>query len=314
MAGGLFKPVSDCGFSLRHPPSSPCNSMDLEFKEEFQPEMKQEEEQPETSASAVPGAATTAAATPPSAPAENTENPHETIYIRNLNETIRLATLKESLRNLYSNIGEVVDVIAHRNIRMRGQAFVAFNSAHVAKRAVNDTQNLPLYGQPMKVSFARSTADAVLRRQKKAAELEAHLSNRKAAKPLKRKENYIRLMQLNRAKAQTNTGEAGEGDPSKSSQSHHHTNAQKHQQMPDEYLPPNTILFIQNLPPGTPKEKLEEVFGMYPNLAEVRVIPARPDIAFVEYLDEASSAVAKDALNEYHVEADKPIKVTFARK
>lgn len=30
--------------------------------------------------------------------------------------------------------------------------------------------------------------------------------------------------------------------------------------MPDEYLPPNNILFIQNLPEGTTSEDLREVF------------------------------------------------------
>jgi U2 small nuclear ribonucleoprotein B'' len=31
-------------------------------------------------------------------------------------------------------------------------------------------------------------------------------------------------------------------------------------QMPDEYLPPNQVLFLQNLPEGTTKEDLQEVF------------------------------------------------------
>ena len=33
--------------------------------------------------------------------------------------------------------------------------------------------------------------------------------------------------------------------------------------MPDEYLPPNNILFIQNLPDGTTQEDLREVFEAY---------------------------------------------------
>lgn len=107
---------------------------------------------------------------------------NETIYVRNLNEQIKLSNMKESLRNLYSNFGEVLDVVAHRNIRMRGQAFVAFNSKHIAKRALLDTQNFPLYGQPMKVSFAKSNADAVFRRHKKGEELDKHLAERKEAK------------------------------------------------------------------------------------------------------------------------------------
>ncbi len=31
-------------------------------------------------------------------------------------------------------------------------------------------------------------------------------------------------------------------------------------QMPDEYLPPNKVLFLQNLPEGTTKDDLQEVF------------------------------------------------------
>ena len=34
-------------------------------------------------------------------------------------------------------------------------------------------------------------------------------------------------------------------------------------QMPDEYLPPNNVLFIQNLPEGTTQEDLREVFELY---------------------------------------------------
>ena len=33
--------------------------------------------------------------------------------------------------------------------------------------------------------------------------------------------------------------------------------------MPDEYLLPNALLFLQNLPDGTTKEDLHEVFNQY---------------------------------------------------
>ena len=33
-------------------------------------------------------------------------------------------------------------------------------------------------------------------------------------------------------------------------------------QMPDEYLPPNSVLFIQNLPEGTTADDLREVFEL----------------------------------------------------
>lgn len=79
--------------------------------------------------------------------------------------------------------------------------------------------------------------------------------------------------------------------------------------MPDEYLPPNKILFLQNLPETVSKEQLTALFAQYPNLYEVRMIPTKKDIAFVEYMDEASSTVAKDALHNFKLDAEHKIKV-----
>lgn len=85
-------------------------------------------------------------------------------------------------------------------------------------------------------------------------------------------------------------------------------------QMPDEYLPPNKILFLQNLPESVTKDQLNTLFSQYPNLYEVRMIPTKKDIAFVEYIDEGSSTVARDALHNYKLDGENKIKITFARK
>jgi RNA recognition motif-containing protein len=57
--------------------------------------------------------------------------------------------MKSSLRGLFKSYGEVVDVVAHSNLRMRGQAFVSFENADVAKRALTEVQRFPLYSKPM---------------------------------------------------------------------------------------------------------------------------------------------------------------------
>jgi RNA recognition motif-containing protein len=57
--------------------------------------------------------------------------------------------MKATLRNLFSNYGEVLDVVAHRNVRMRGQAFVSFPSEDIAAKAQKEVNRFPLYNKPM---------------------------------------------------------------------------------------------------------------------------------------------------------------------
>lgn len=52
-----------------------------------------------------------------------------------------------------------------------------------------------------------------------------------------------------------------------------------------------------------------DVHFRYPNLSEVRMIPTKKDIAFIEYADEASSTVAKEALHNYKLDGEQKIKV-----
>ncbi|TFY55033.1 hypothetical protein EVJ58_g8502, partial [Rhodofomes roseus] len=86
------------------------------------------------SALAVPSAAEPVAPAPSAEP----EFATETLYIQNLNEKIKIPVLKASLRSLFKAYGEVLDVVAHSNLRMRGQAFVAFESAEIAKKALKE--------------------------------------------------------------------------------------------------------------------------------------------------------------------------------
>lgn len=107
--------------------------------------------------------------------------PVETLYINNLNEKVSLKIMKETLKNLFKSYGVVLDVVMHRNLRMRGQAFVAMTSRQAAARAVEEVQGFPLYGKPLNVSFARTPSDAVVKR-KTPDLIEVHLEERKKRK------------------------------------------------------------------------------------------------------------------------------------
>ncbi|EIM83563.1 RNA-binding domain-containing protein [Stereum hirsutum FP-91666 SS1] len=249
-----------------------------------------------------PGSAPAPALAPEQTPAGPAETVSETLYIQNLNEKIRIEVLKNSLRGLFKSYGEVLDVVAHNNLRMRGQAFVSFESPEIAAKALKEVKGFPLYSKPMQISFARTRSDAVVKKldatnfdQHKEHRLQ-HKKETRYTNPIKRKFREKRV--------------ASEMDGATSAPAPKRPNVQ----MPDEYLPPNKILFLQNLPESVTKPQLEALFTQYPNLHEVRLIPTKKDIAFVEYVDEGSATVAKDALHNYKLDGENKIKITFARK
>lgn len=57
--------------------------------------------------------------------------------------------MKTSLQHLFKHYGNVLNVTAHQNLRMRGQAFVSFESKEIAAKAVKEVKGFPLYGKPM---------------------------------------------------------------------------------------------------------------------------------------------------------------------
>lgn len=57
--------------------------------------------------------------------------------------------MKQTLRNLFKQYGKVLGVVAHKSIRMRGQAFVTLDDRELAAKAVKEVKGFPLYGKPM---------------------------------------------------------------------------------------------------------------------------------------------------------------------
>lgn len=111
-----------------------------------------------TSAPAQAEAASSSLAAPPQAstsaspaPPVDGDDPSatSTVYIKNLDEKVKLDILKTSLNSLFSVYGHVLGITAHGNLRMRGQAFVAFDDVEVAKKAVKEVNGFPLYGKAM---------------------------------------------------------------------------------------------------------------------------------------------------------------------
>lgn len=84
----------------------------------------------------------------------DTEDGNETLYIQNLNEKIKPQgkthiEMKGFLYQLFSHYGTVLDVVNQSQYRMRGQAFVIFDTKQDAENAMRLLQGYYFYGKSM---------------------------------------------------------------------------------------------------------------------------------------------------------------------
>ncbi|EEC08680.1 U1 small nuclear ribonucleoprotein A, putative [Ixodes scapularis] len=75
--------------------------------------------------------------------------PNHTIYINNLNEKVKKDELKKSLYAIFSQFGQILDIVALKTLKMRGQAFVVFKDLNSATNALRSMQGFPFYDKPM---------------------------------------------------------------------------------------------------------------------------------------------------------------------
>lgn len=79
--------------------------------------------------------------------------PNNTIYINNLNEKVKKEELKKSLYAIFSQFGQILDIVALKTLKMRGQAFVIFKEIQSSTNALRSMQGFPFYDKPMVINI-----------------------------------------------------------------------------------------------------------------------------------------------------------------
>ena len=80
-----------------------------------------------------------------------------------------------------------------------------------------------------------------------------------------------------------------------------------------EVVSSTRILFVENLPNEANESMLLLVFQRFPGLKEVRTVPNKPGIAFVEYDNDEGAASAMAGLQGFKLATDKPIAISVAK-
>jgi RNA recognition motif-containing protein len=248
-----------------------------------------------------------------------TDTTISTIYIQNLEERVKIDVLKETLHHIFSEYGTVIDIIAKSSLKSKGQAFVVFDRPDSAIAAVEDVNGFEIFDKPMRIAMAKTRSDATVKLLGIDDDFEHHRRRRLAEKDKKRAaEAADEQKRLKRPGGPI----AGQTDisgtrPAKAAR----TSALKSTNpsgaatvVPDEYLPPNKILFVQNFPEDYDVDALTSIFGRFEGFREVRLVPGRKGIAFVEYDTEQGAISAKENTAGMSFGKSHVIKVTYQRQ
>ncbi len=65
---------------------------------------------------------------------------------------------------IFSQFGQILDIVALKTLKMRGQAFVIFNDVNNASNALRSMQGFPFYDKPMRIQYSKVESDIIAKR------------------------------------------------------------------------------------------------------------------------------------------------------
>uniref|UniRef100_A0A7S1EKN1 RRM domain-containing protein n=2 Tax=Hemiselmis andersenii TaxID=464988 RepID=A0A7S1EKN1_HEMAN len=254
--------------------------------------------------------------------------PNQTLYVCNINASLskrhRLHELKEKLTNLCKP-GEVIDIVALSNFYAKGQAFVVLKNLEQAEAAMKKLQGHELEGQAIKVAYAKSKSNAV-------EKIEGTFTGyKRVIKPkpptgVKKAKPTVQADSDDESAPPPAPGFAppAAGYPPQqpgapqgyggAPPGHAGMPQPPQQQQAVSQAPPlpHPILFLENVPHSADSEAVAGLFRAFMGYKEVRMVPSRPGLAFVEFENEMQSGVAMQRLQGVDMQGQ-ALKITFSR-
>lgn len=246
---------------------------------------------------------------------QNTQ-PVTTVYAKNLEERIKIPALTEALTEIFSEYGNIIDVVAKTNLKAKGQAFIVFDNAESASKAIEEVNGFELFGKAMQLDFAHTRSDATVKAQEGESGLERWKRGRLAEK--ERRQATDQAATKKRTLPQ-DTGAVVGGMVQRPAKAQKGAglksgSANAAAVIPDEYLPPNKTLFLRDIPDSYDADGLTRIFSRFEGFKELRLVPGRKGIAFVEYEAEAGAISAKEATAGMQLgDEGRGIRVTYQR-
>ena len=238
--------------------------------------------------------------------------PNPTLYLSNIDWSIKKALLKRSLLALFSRHGKVVEVICLRGNAgggkpLRGQAWVIFESVSAATSALQAERGFIFFGKPMMVNYAKEVSDRIAKRD---GTYGAKTKEKRAAK---RKLEDAEAPSPKKVSIEGVGGVTSSSDPSSLVGGQHGSSAPPSlsQSTTDSLASstPTSILLARNIPPECNDMMLQMLFRQYAGYKAVKLIGGGN--ATIEFGTENEATSALKGLNGFKLTTSATLDLTY---
>ncbi|KAF8591575.1 RNA-binding domain-containing protein [Ramaria rubella] len=237
--------------------------------------------------------------------------PNATLYIKNLNDQVQKDELRAQLYSLFTTYGKIIDVIASKSTKMRGQAFLVFADLAGATTAMRACEGIMFYDKPMHIEYAKSKSYATLQKEDPTF---VHPSLSKKPPPVTTLINGVSSEK--RTREDDDTGDERERKREKSRNDDEETDEmeiEEEEGRPQAVSPPQAVvkhptavLLCTNLPQEVTDDVLSVLFQQYQGFQSTHVAQSptavpngRTKMAQVNFDSPDLASVAKEALDGF---------------
>eukprot|EP00659_Diplonema_papillatum_P005294 gene5294-8081_t len=203
--------------------------------------------------------------------------PRETVYVNNLPDKLKKDELKTDLYLLFSQYGPIVDIVAMKTPRTRGQAFIVYRETHQAAAALKALQGFSFFDKEIHLDFAKVKSDSV-------AKLDGTWRKRNVREAykerLRKDKEFEKSQQAKKGKLGAGPGAVAKRDRDEGVQDARLLQPAE-KKMKTDAGEPNSILFLMNFPQAllAHADALKVIFSPFPGFKEIRVPPPKPGSA-----------------------------------
>jgi RNA recognition motif-containing protein len=205
----------------------------------------------------------------------------------------------------------VIEINSHHTYKLRGQAWVIFDTLSGATKAQKDLNGFVFYGKPLRVLFAKSKSDVVAKAQgtfvpRPKRKLQEDIDREKEEKEKERERKKQKTTDKSTDKKEKKKTEDSESSAAPSSSS---------APAADIPAPPNSKLFVEHLPDVANEKMISELFK-FPGYQSCLVVdvPNKGKVAFIQFQEIFQATTAMDALQGFKVSPSDLMKITYAKQ